>query len=163
MLSIRPYQPQDQDQDAIFNLILSIQQTEFDIPITREQQPDLADIPGFYQQGSGNFWVAVADQQIVGSIALVDIGNQQAALRKMFVAPAYRGATFGTARLLLEELLVWAASQHLREIYLGTTDKFLAAHRFYEKHRFVMVAPDDLPARFPRMAVDSRFYCYTLG
>ena len=33
-----------------------------------------------------------------------------------------------------------------------------AAHRFYEKQGFTLIDPAELPASFPRMAVDSRFY-----
>ena len=46
----------------------------------------------------------------------------------------------------------------LKTIYLGTTEKFLAAHRFYEKSGFELIEPESLPATFPRMAVDKRFY-----
>lgn len=46
----------------------------------------------------------------------------------------------------------------LTAVYLGTTAKFLAAHRFYEKNRFDLVDAADLPQSFPRMAVDTRFY-----
>jgi RimJ/RimL family protein N-acetyltransferase len=55
-------------------------------------------------------------------------------------------------------LLATAAERGLQRIWLGTTEAFLAAHRFYEKHGFVRVDPDTLPAAFPRMAVDTRFY-----
>ena len=51
-----------------------------------------------------------------------------------------------------------ASAAGLQEILLGTTDKFLAAHRFYERQGFTAVALADLPASFPRMAVDTRFY-----
>ncbi len=82
-LQIMPYS--DEHREGIHDLILPIQQEEFDIPITYEDQPDLQDIFGFYRHGKGEFWVAVFGPEIVGSIALVDIGNDQAALRKMFV------------------------------------------------------------------------------
>ncbi len=95
---------------------------------------------------------------MVGSIALLDIGEGLGALRKMFVAADHRGAGAGVARRLLSRLLDHARAQHLRTIYLGTTDKFLAAHRFYEKHGFELVDAAMLPASFPRMSVDSRFY-----
>ena len=45
---------------AVLELILAIQREEFDIPITAKDQPDLQDIPSFYQTGTGNFWVAAA-------------------------------------------------------------------------------------------------------
>lgn len=35
---------------------------------------------------------------------------------------------------------------------------FVAADRFYEKNGFTVAAADDLPASFPRTAVDARFH-----
>lgn len=162
MLNIRSSEPDD--ASAIAALILPIQQLEFGIPITLEAQPDLSDIRGFYQHGCGNFWVAEIDGNIVGTIALLDIGNGNgnAALRKMFVAAPYRGKEHGVARSLLQELLKWAAEKHVARVYLGTTAKFLAAHRFYEKSGFAEIAKTALPESFPVMSVDTKFYCLSL-
>jgi hypothetical protein len=46
----------------------------------------------------------------------------------------------------------------VRDIFLGTTGKFLAAHRFYEKNAFTEIDAAELPPAFPRMAVDTKFY-----
>ncbi|WDP91670.1 MAG: GNAT family N-acetyltransferase [Desulfobacter sp.] len=151
----------DYGQDVI-NLILSIQQDEFKLPITEADQPDLADIPNFYQADRGNFWVALDGQQVVGTIALLDIGDGQGALRKMFVRQDYRGGKTGTAKKLLAALVGWGRDQHIREIYLGTTPRFLAAHSFYEKNGFVEIGKQDLPITFPIMAVDKKFYKFEL-
>lgn len=151
------------DRDAVFGVILPIQQQEFGIPVTAADQPDLAAIPDFYQSGKGQFWVAVSDGSVVGTIGLKDIGNDEAALRKMFVAADYRGREHGVAQRLLETLFEHASAQGLRQVILGTTDKFLAAHRFYEKNGFAEIAKADLPAAFPVMAVDSKFYRYEVA
>lgn len=143
---------------GVVSVILPIQQSEFGVPITLDAQPDLLDIAGFYQRNCGHFWVAIHGEDVVGTIGLLDIGNRQAALRKMFVAAAYRGAAQGVAKQLLDELLVWSAKQGITEILLGTTDKFVAAHRFYEKNGFSEVQKSSLPQTFPVMAVDSKFY-----
>src|SRR5262249_28287021 len=74
------------DQQGVLDVILPIQQREFGIPITEADQPDLTRIPEFYQSGTGGFWVARSDGQVVGTIGLKDIGARQTALRKMFVA-----------------------------------------------------------------------------
>ena len=148
----------DDRRESLIEMILKIQRQEFQIPITREDQPDLAAIPRFYQQGNGNFWVAECDGQVVGSVGLLDIGNQQVALRKMFVKAGFRGGEHGTAHRLLETTTVWAGQKGITDIFLGTTDKFLAAHRFYEKNGFVRIAKSDLPAAFPVMQVDTVFY-----
>lgn len=149
--------------EGVRDLIVPIQQDEFGIPIDYADQPDLHDIDGFYRKGCGDFWVALDGDEVVGSIALIDISERKAALRKMFVRKSHRGPEHGIARLLLDTLLDHARQSGLAEIYLGTTAKFLAAHRFYEKSGFDLVDEADLPERFPRMAVDSRFYVLRLG
>jgi N-acetylglutamate synthase-like GNAT family acetyltransferase len=161
MIVIRPYRPHD--ADGVAAVVLRIQQEEFGIPITREAQPDLQDIPAFYQRNNGNFWVAEADEEVIGTIGLLDIGRAQAALRKMFVAQAHRGRERGVAKRLLDTLLDWSAGRGIEEIYPGTTDNFLAAHRFYAKNGFVEIARAALPATFPVMAVDTRFYRHQRG
>lgn len=160
-LALQPFSPPFADQ--IFDLILPIQIEEFGITITRQDQPDLAQIPAFYQKGNGNFWLAVADGVAVGSIALLDIGNRQLALRKMFVRADYRGKEKAVAQQLLDVALAWAKDHSVTDIFLGTTAKFLAAHRFYEKNHFSQIDKADLPPSFPVMAVDTKFYRYRLA
>lgn len=155
-LTVRTFSPAHAERVA--SLIVSIQREEFGIPITLDAQPDLRDIAGFYQHGAGNFWVALHGDRVVGSIALLDIGDAKGALRKMFVAPEFRGREHGAAGLLLAELLDWSRSRRLSGIFLGTTAKFLAAHRFYEKNGFHEIGRDELPAAFPVMTVDTKFY-----
>ncbi|MFJ4141978.1 GNAT family N-acetyltransferase [Pseudomonas sp. NPDC089734] len=155
-IQIQRFEPND--QQGVFDVIVPIQREEFGIAITAEDQPDLKAIPEFYQSGTGDFWVARQGEQVIGTIGLKDIGSGQAALRKMFVAAPFRGREFGVAARLLSCLIEGAGKKGVSEIFLGTTDKFLAAHRFYEKHGFTEVAKESLPASFPIMAVDSKFY-----
>lgn len=156
MIHIVPFAVQH--AEGVAALIIGIQRDEFGIQITLDDQPDLRDIAGFYQQGAGNFWVAVSDGEVVGTVALLDIGNGQGALRKMFVHAGYRGSGHGVSAGLLEILLEWSREGGLKEVYLGTTEKFLAAHRFYERNGFQQIAATELPLSFPRMALDTRFY-----
>ena len=100
MIEITPFHAGQ--QAAVIDVILPIQQHEFGIPITLEAQPDLLDIPAFYQSANGNFWVALASGEVVGTVALVDLRNAQVALRKMFVKAAFRGRTHGVAQALLD-------------------------------------------------------------
>jgi N-acetylglutamate synthase-like GNAT family acetyltransferase len=139
-------------------LVVGIQRNEFQIPITLEDQPDLQDISAFYQQGAGNFWIALSEEEVVGTLALLDLGNHQAALRKMFVHASYRGPIHGLSGRLLATLLEWARARDVKHVYLGTTEKFLAAHRFYERNGFKQIAASQLPASFPKMVLDTRFY-----
>lgn len=150
-------------KQQVFDLIIPIQREEFNIPISPADQPDLQQISTFYQNNNGNFWLAINDGRVVGTISLLDIGNRQGALRKMFVHKDYRGKEHGTGQLLLNTLFNWAKEKAYAEIYLGTTAKFLAAHRFYEKNNFKEVAVAELPVSFPRMEVDVKFYRYDVS
>ena len=156
MIEIVPFQPRF--AEGVVAVILPIQQSEFAIPISLDAQPDIQDIGAFYQRGAGNFWVALDEGKVVGTLGLLDIGDGQSALRKMFVAAEYRGGAHSVARLLLHTLMDWCRNHAVREVYLGTTAKFLAAHRFYEKNGFREIAREELPAAFPVMTVDTKFY-----
>lgn len=159
-IQIATYQPQY--QAAILKLILKVQQQEFGLPITLKDQRDLLDIPNFYQIGNGNFWIALYQEKVIGTIAAIDMGDRQLALRKMFVAPKYRGKEIGVGQQLLNTLINWARERNIRDIYLGTVDVFQAAHRFYEKHGFMRVHQLVLPPGFPLMTGDTIFYWLSL-
>lgn len=157
MIEIQTYRPEH--RQGIIDLILSIQQIEFKIPITLEDQPDLQIIPQVYQQGRGNFWVATNEEnRVIGTIAFIEFPEQRVALRKMFVAAEYRGKTYGLAQSLLNTALAWGTAQQIRSIWLGTIPKLEAAVKFYEKNGFERVAAENLPLEFPRMAVDTLFF-----
>ncbi|WP_226673444.1 GNAT family N-acetyltransferase [Rossellomorea aquimaris] len=158
---VKPYSNGYQAQ--VVDLILQIQQQEYNIPITKKDQPDLFNIENFYQTGKGNFWVAVYNDKVVGTISLLDIGNNQVALRKMFVDKEFRGRKYKTASLLLNNAIEWAKEHSIKAVYLGTTPQFLAAHRFYEKNGFESIDLEELPEHFPLLQVDRKFYYYSVS
>jgi len=152
----------DINKKDVADLILYIQNVEFGIPITLEMQPDLKAIPAFYQINRGNFWIANIGKKIIGTISLLDIGDRKGALRKMFVDKNYRGKEFGAGQKLLNTLLDWARHKGFTEIFLGTTEKFIRAQRFYEKNGFKEIEKQELPKSFPVMEVDVRFYKFSV-
>ncbi|MDM5156847.1 GNAT family N-acetyltransferase [Bacillus sp. DX1.1] len=159
-ICITPYESKYQFE--VVDLIVHIQQKEYNVPITKEEQPDLLEIEQFYQRDNGNFWVTTHDGKVVGTIALLDIGNGQVALRKMFVKKEYRGKIWNTANLLLQTAISWAKEKGLEGIYLGTTLQFVAAHCFYEKNGFQSIRMEELPESFPVLQVDKKFYKYSV-
>ena len=158
LIEIKSFAPVFEKQ--VVDLIVAIQQKEFNIPITADDQPDLKNIPEYYQKENGNFWIALQNDKVVGTVSLLDIGSHLVALRKMFVNQNYRGRKIGTAQKLLEISLNWAAKCDISRVYLGTTPQFVAAHRFYEKNGFIEIPKKDLPEIFPVMKVDTKFYQY---
>lgn len=160
MIQVIPYKKKYQDD--IINLILHIQQNEFGVPITIHDQKDLLNIDAVYKKDKGNFWIAVQEEKLIATIALIDIGNREGCLRKMFVQQEFRGKKYGVAILLLNTLMDWAKQKNMSAIYLGTTEVLKASHRFYEKNAFVLLPKEKLPQSFPVMEVDTRFYVRAL-
>jgi GNAT superfamily N-acetyltransferase len=142
----------------IIGLILPIQQIEFNVPVTLEGQPDLLDIETNYHQDGGCFWGAFLGDELIGTIALINMGHHAGAIRKMFVKKEYRGKELGIAQQLLETLIQFARNNQITDIYLGTVEQLKAAHRFYERNGFILTAIEDFPAYFPRMMADTMFY-----
>jgi len=149
---IKPYEKQ------VIDLIVGIQHGEFGVNITAEDQPDLKNISNFYQNNNGNFWIAIIDNEVLGTISLVDIGNQQVGLRKMFVKNGYRGQPLFIGQKLLETVYDWCYLKNIKQIYLGTVAHYYAAHRFYEKNGFVRIEKNQLPHKFHLMDADNLFY-----
>lgn len=145
-------------QEEVGKLIVSIQREEFGVPITLEDQPDLKTIETFYQKGNGNFWVAVVNEKIIGTIALIDIGHEEVALRKMFVLKGFRGDPFRTGQLLMDEAFRWMKQKGVQAVTLGTLERFEAAQKFYQRNGFTKIAKDKLPDYFPRMPLDTTFF-----
>lgn len=143
--------------NEIIEMILHIQQQEFKIKIGLEDQPDLMDIRDFYYQSGGGFWGAFADDELVGTIALIKFSEQHGAIRKMFVRKDFRGKEHGIAQRLLDTLIADSKQKGLNNLYLGTVPVLVAALRFYEKNGFIRIPADSLPEAFPKMKPDTVF------
>lgn len=148
---------QNKYADEVIDLVLNIQQKEFNVPITIEDQPDLFNIKNFYYTDGGHFWGAFIDNKLVGTIALVKFGDREAAIRKMFVKKEYRGKEFSIAQKLLETLVNYSKETGIDDLYLGTVSILEAALRFYERNHFIRVEKKSLPATFPIMSADNVF------
>jgi len=142
----------------IIDLILDIQKNEFHLPITLDQQPDLQDVETYYHQGGGNFWGVFVNENLIGTIALINCGYNSGCIRKMFVKKEYRGKELGIAQQLLDTLIQYCKDKGIMHLYLGTTHQLKAAHRFYERNKFTSIASADLPTYFPRMRTNTMFY-----
>jgi GNAT superfamily N-acetyltransferase len=145
------------------DLILPIQQVEFNVPVTLADQPDLLDIEHYYTGSGGGFWGALYDGQLVGTIGLIAIAGQGGVIRKMFVKREFRGKEWGIAQQLLDILITYSRQQGIQTLYLGTVTKLEAAIRFYTRNGFQVIPKADLPAAFPIMQADNVFYYLELS
>ena len=150
-------------QDLVTEHILSIENDEFKLNLTLDEQSDLIDIRLAYQSTGGQFWVAVEKSLVLGTIGLFNLGNGDADLRKMFVTSEYRGENAKLGQRLLDTAMVWARQQNYQRIFLETSSTFAAAIRFYEKNGFKSITQEELPKSFPIIRVAEQFYLNDLS
>lgn len=85
--------------------------------------------------GKGKSWVALDNNNVIGTVAIRDMGNQTAKLNRMFVLIEYHGS--GVGQKLLNHAVSFAKKQGFTKMVLNTHELMHRAHRFYEKNNFV--------------------------
>lgn len=145
----------------IVALILDIQNNEAKIDLSLQEQPDQLDIRRNYQQGGGEFWVALSDGKVSGTIGLMLKERHCAILKKFFVKKEYRSQKVGLA--LYRELLSFAERAGVRFIILDTPSVAHASHRFYEKTGFRRIGIDELPVLYAYPDRESILYMINLS
>lgn len=133
----------DKYDDEIISLILDIQNNESKINLSLQEQPDLLHISQSYQQGGGQFWLAMSDGKVIGTIGLMLKEQHCAVMKKFFVKKEYRSQKIGLA--LYKELIHFAQKAGVQHIILDTPSVAHASHRFYEKAGFRKIDATELP------------------
>lgn len=132
--------------DEIISLILEIQNNEAKIDLSLQEQPDLLDISQSYQQNGGEFWVALSDGKVIGTIGLMLKEQNCAVMKKFFVKKEYRSQKIGLA--LYRELLKFAKDAGVRHIILDTPSVAHESHKFYENAGFCKIDATELPISY---------------
>jgi putative acetyltransferase len=125
---------------------------EFGFELDAELDRDLDDPTATYAA----LWVAVEDDEVVGSVALRELGEGAVELKRMYLRPDQRGR--GLGRNLLTLALDWARTNDVDVIRLDTSERMVAAQRLYEAYGFVRV-----PGEAPRQGQCRLLYELRLG
>jgi putative acetyltransferase len=91
----------------------------------------------------GYIFMVYANDQAVGCVALIPIGNGVYELSKMAVSPELRG--LGIGRRLLLHAIAEAKRIGARSLFLGSNAKLANAVHLYESVGFRHVAPENIP------------------
>lgn len=147
-------------KQQIINLILHIQNDEAGISLSLDEQPDLKNIPEYYQKGGGQFWLAVSGAELIGTIAIMNYGNGNTVLKKFFVRSDLRGK--GVGRALYYRLYEYAQDMGFKRILLDTPSVAQASHKFYERTGFERIEKAELPFKYEYPDRDSYLYLLNL-
>lgn len=130
----------------IIDLILSIQNSEAKIGLSIDEQPDLLDIPLYYEKNGGAFWTAVENGEVIGTIAVMNYQNKNAVLKKFFVRADHRKKGVGYA--LYKTALEYLTRNGYMYVMLDTPSVAKASHVFYERAGFKKIGKDEMPFRY---------------
>ena len=144
-ISIASFRPEHADG---FRTLVADTLAEFAFTVDEEFDPDLDDPAAYYAA----LWIATrGNGEVVGSIALRDLGDDGLELKRMYLRTDCRGR--GIGRRLLTSALEWARATGVHTIKLDTTEEMRAARRLYEAHGFVRV-----PGTAPRQGQQRLLY-----
>jgi putative acetyltransferase len=92
----------------------------------------------------GSIFMAYVDDQAVGCVALIPMGDGVYEVSKMAVSPQLRG--LGIGRKLLQHAVTQAKRLGAKSLFLASNSKLENAVHLYESIGFRHVPPEDLPA-----------------
>ena len=138
----------DKYKNQVIDLILHIQNVEYSVGLSIEDQPDLIDIVKSYFTDGGSFWVAIDNGRVIGTLGLQKRENQVGILKKFFVCKEYRGKEFGVSIKLYDELLKYAKMKKIKSIILDTPAVANRSHSFYKKIGFKEITKEQLPIKY---------------
>ena len=107
-----------------------------DLMVLNDPQATILDRGGF-------IWLAVADNKVVGSAALMKEHEGIYELAKMAVTEEYRGK--GISKLLIQTCLAKAAEIEAKKLLLFSNHQLQTALKLYEKYGFYYVEVEDSP------------------
>jgi putative acetyltransferase len=104
-----------------------------------EFEAELAGLPGKYAPPKGRLLLARKDDQAAGCVALRDLGENIAEMKRMFLPIRFRGQ--GIGRGLTRRLLLEARAAGYERIRLDTSFRQKEALALYESVGFKRIAP----------------------
>jgi GNAT superfamily N-acetyltransferase len=141
----------DEDIAHIRRLVIAHGDARATTPGVEYVYADAAALPGPYVPPAGGLWVAEAEGDVIGCVALKPMTPTVAEVKRMFVESEWRGR--GVGRALLVALIQGARERGYIKLRLGTLDDMLAAQALYASLGFLPVdryRNDEL--------IDTRFY-----
>lgn len=113
---------------------------EFGYFYIRKYDFDLDNPDEFYIKKGGMFFVLLDEDQIIGTIGIINQGAGLAELKRFYVDINYRGKGYGTK--IFEKALEFCKNNGFKKIEFETGKAFKQGHEFYKKQGFKTVKED---------------------
>lgn len=102
-----------------------------------DKHADIRAIDREYVARNGGFWLAVEDDLLIGSVALRELSNGIAELKRLQVHHAYQGRGIGLA--LMRHVLGEARRRGFRAVRLDTTSQSTTALAMFRRFGFAEI------------------------
>ena len=102
-------------------------------------EAELAALPGKYAPPKGSLLIAYRGGQAAGCVALRDLGDGVAEMKRMYVPVAFRG--LGVGRALADRIIADARKAGHRRVRLDTSRRQKEAIQLYEASGFKRIPP----------------------
>jgi len=127
----------DADVDAVRRLVLAHVEERSYVPGVEHMAADAARLPGPYVPPGGAIWVAESQGAIVGCVALRQLPDGIAEVKRMYVDRDWRGV--GIGRALLVTLIDTARTLGYERLRLGTLAEMHEAKALYRSLGFAPI------------------------
>ncbi len=97
---------------------------------------DVAHVAEAYMQG-GCFWCLICGPDVVGTVAVRDMGGGSAELKRLYLLAAYQGR--GLGGLLFQTALDYARAAGFAQLYADTRADRAASIHLMRKHGFAQI------------------------
>ncbi len=105
----------------------------------QEFDRELEELPGEYTSPRGRILLAEEEGEMVGCVALRDLGGGACEMKRLYVRPDFRGE--GTGRGLAEEIIRIAKHEGYKKIRLDTLASMKTAIALYRSMGFGEIEP----------------------
>jgi len=128
---------------------------EFEEPIVTANTKPLKELS---RLSNRYYWVALADNKVIGTIGIVFLKDNVGELKSFFVSKLFRGEDYEVSKKLFQTITFWAMAHNIVTIYLGTMNQFATAQAFYIKNGFTEITKNQLPHDYIINPVEELFY-----
>lgn len=107
-----------------------------------------------YNPDKERVWICEHLGKIIGSLLLMNRGNDTAQLRYYILEPGYRG--IGLGRKLMDLFMQFLKEKNYKHCYLWTTNELHAAASLYKKYGFILTEEKET-TEFGKKVIEQRY------